>query len=242
MKIFLTGGTGGVGAALVGHLAAQDHQICFTFSSRSEKALALEQETQDGGCVFSLQMDVRDPASVDAAVDAACERLDGIDLVINNAAVNSPKLLLQQSDQDWLEILSVNLTGSFFLTRAFLMPFLAQGSGRFIHMGSISAKGMAGQAAYSAAKAGLEGLSASTAREYGAKGIRSNVLRLGLADVGMGGDMASDQVTERWLDACASGRLMEMRDVFSAVDFLADPGSDFINGAVIPVTGGVEQI
>ena len=241
MKVFVTGGTGGIGEALVRHLYQKGHQICFSYCSRLEEARQLENLSGDRR-LMAVQMDLKNSDSVEYAADQAQSFLDGIDLVVNNAAVNLPKLMIQQSDEDWAEIMETNLTGSFYLCRAFLMPFLGQGYGRFIHMGSISASGLAGQAAYSAAKAGLEGLSASIAREYGSKGIRSNILRLGLADIGMGESLASEEMIEKWTENCPAGRLMEMRDVYSAVDFLADSGSDFINGTVIPVTGGMEQI
>lgn len=239
MRYFISGGSSGIGTRLVKELNNAGHDIVFTYNENENAAIDLYKDRSSSKCV-ALHMDLRSPTSVDTAVDQALDILGEVDVVINNAAVNQPELLISQSNESWNNIISTNLTGSFYLCRSFIMPFLSHGAGRFIHMGSVSAVGMAGQAAYSASKAGVEALSVSIAREYGSKGIKSNVLRLGLANIGMGKALASQEFIDKWHDVCPANRLMEAEDVLGAILFLSGNQSEFVNGIVLPINGGME--
>ena len=243
MNIFLTGGSRGLGRGLVELLLADGHSVVFTYRQGKEEAERLcfmaEEKGWKGLCQ-GIPLDVRDEDAVDRAAEMAADLLGKVSLVINNAAVNHPSLAINTGTDEWKDVIETNLTGAFNICRAFLMHFMMEGGGCFIHMGSIAVSGLAGQAAYNASKAGLEALSSTLAHEYGCHGIRSNVLRLGLANTDMSNSSASRELIENWNSRCPAGRMMTAGDLFKAVKYLSDPGAEFVNGSVITLDGGME--
>ena len=139
-------------------------------------------------------------------------------------------------------MLDTNLTGSFFVARRFLPAFLANGFGRFIFMSSIAAKGMSGDVAYSASKAGMLGLSAALAKEYGRKGITSNALLMSLFETEMTRKELSAKSREFFAAHCPVGRIGQVPEVAAAVLFLAGDGASFVNGQEIGVNGGLDWL
>ncbi|WP_081628618.1 SDR family NAD(P)-dependent oxidoreductase [Novispirillum itersonii] len=241
-SLFITGGAGGLGAGLVRAAARAGHNVAFTYrtSASAADALAADLAAVPGaGRCLPLRMDQRDTDSVEQAISAALTELD-IDAVILNAGAAKTGLLAQMEDADWLEVVDTNLTGAFRVCRRFLWHFLGRRSGQFIHIGSVAAGGMAGHAAYAASKAGVEGLSASLAREYGPRGITSNVVSLGLFDGGMGSEQASDSLRQFWLTHCPQRRTGHGDDIASTVLFLCSGAATFVNGQVIRLTGGLD--
>ena len=137
-------------------------------------------------------------------------------------------------------MIDTNLTGAFFVARQFLPALLANGFGRFIFISSIAANGMSGNAAYGASKAGLLGLSATLAKEYGRKGITSNALLLSLFDTDMTDEQLSDENRAFYAHYCPVGRVGQVPEVAAAVLFLAGESSSFVNGQALGVTGGMD--
>lgn len=241
-RLFITGGASGLGAGLVRRAVLAGHDVVFTYHSNHAAAAALTAALAGkagAGRCLALPMDQRDTDSVERAVSAALEQID-IDAVVLNAGAAQTGLLAQMEDADWEKVVDTNLTGAFRICRRFLWHFLGRRSGRFVHIGSVAAGGMAGHAAYAASKAGLEGLSASIAREYGPRGITSNVLSLGLFDAGMGSEQASDSLRQFWLTHCPQRRTGSGDDVAATMLFLCSGAATFLNGQVIRLTGGLD--
>lgn len=245
MKILVTGGSRGIGATLVLEAIAAGHEVAFTYRERADSArdvLAQARRVAADRRCLAYPLDVRDSAAVEEVGDRILHDLGGMDVVVCNAGTNRPSLAALTSDEDWREVLDTNLTGAFFVCRYFLPTFLAAGRGRFIHISSVGLHGMTGQAAYCASKAGLVGLSGSLGKEYGRKGITSNVLVLGFFETDMTRQHASEANRRFWGQWCPVGRMGDTAEVAQAVLFLASDAAAFINGQVIPLTGGLDWI
>ena len=242
MNVFITGGSRGIGAGLVRDLAASGHNVAFTYLSNGDAAAALVEEIADAhpdvACT-AYPLDVRDSAAVEEVGDAVVDAYERIDSVVLNAAISRTGLAVAMSDDEWRDVIDVNLSGAFYVCRQFLPVFLSQRRGRFIHMSSVARKGMAGLSAYSASKAGLCGLSAALAKEYGRKGITSNVLMLGFFDTDMTREQMPEHHKEFWHDFCPVGRMGELSDISQAVLYLASDQAGFVNGETISLTGGL---
>jgi NAD(P)-dependent dehydrogenase (short-subunit alcohol dehydrogenase family) len=243
--MFLTGGSRGIGAGVVQAAAASGYDVAFTYRERRDAAdaviAAVHQASPDARC-RAYQLDVRDSADVERIGDQVLEDFDTVHAVVNNAAITHAGLAFSTADEDWRDVLETNLTGSFFVARQFLPTFLANGFGRFIFMSSIASKGMSGDAAYSASKAGMLGLSGALAKEYGRKGITSNALLMSLFETEMTLKELSQQNREFYEQHCPVGRIGQVAEVAAAVLFLAGEGSSFVNGQEIGVTGGLDWL
>ena len=146
------------------------------------------------------------------------------------------------SDEEWNEVISANLSGPFFVTRAFLMHFLGVKGGRIINISSLAQDGASGQANYAASKAGLIGLSKSIAREYGPKNITCNVVTVGLVETDMVKDNLADKLSDVWMEYCPMKRLGTPEEIASLVHYLVSKDAGFINGEVIRVAGGLTYV
>jgi len=242
LRLFVTGGGRGLGADMVRQAVLAGHDVAFTYRSGKVEAEALAAElssVQGAGRCLPFAMDQRDSAAVDAVVSQVLEHMD-VDAVVLNAGIARVGLLARMEDAEWDEVLDTNLTGAFRVCRRFLWHFLGRRKGRFVHIGSVAAAGMAGHAAYAASKAGVEGLSASIAREYGPRGIASNVVALGLFDGGMATEQASEELRRFWLAHCPQRRTGTGADLAETVLFLCSDAAAFVNGQVVNLTGGLD--
>ena len=245
MIFFITGGSRGIGAQLVCDVLAAGHDAAFTYVTNEAEARAVvawaEQNAPERGC-RAYRMDQRESVAVEKAANCVLDDFGDVDVVVLNAGMVQQGLIVAMSDADWQQVIDVNLSGAFYVARQFLPHFLAKRRGRFIHMSSVAQNGMSGLTAYSASKAGLCGLSAGLAKEYGRKGITSNVLMLGFFDTDMTRDMMPDQQKEFWSRFCPAGRLGVLSEVSEAVLYLASDGAGFVNGTTIPLTGGQDWV
>jgi 3-oxoacyl-[acyl-carrier protein] reductase len=241
--MFVSGGSRGIGAGIVLSAAAAGYDVAFSYkdseSAAQEVATAVAKASPEARC-RAYRLDVRDSADVERASDEVLADFDTVHVVVANAAITHGGLAFSLSDEDWKNVLDTNLTGAFYVARQFLPALLANGFGRFIFVSSIGARGMAGDVAYSASKAGMLGLSASLAKEYGRKGITSNALILGLFKTSMSDD--AQLAEKRGLYALHSpvGRVGNVSEVGAAVEFLASDAAGFINGQEISLTGGLD--
>jgi len=185
---------------------------------------------------------VRDSAAVDRVGEQVLEDFDTVHVVVANAAITHAGLAVTTSDDTWRAVLETNLTGAFYVARQFLPAFLANGFGRFVFMSSIAAHGMSGDAAYSASKAGLLGLSGALAKEYGRKGITSNALLLSLFETEMTEKELSAQNRAFYEKHCPAGRVGQVSEAAAAVLFLASAEASFVNGQALGVTGGLDWL
>ena len=240
-RMFVTGGSRGIGASIVEHAAASGWEVGFTYVNNEAAAKSVaESARRHGTKVEYWPLDVRDSTAVDAVADEMALAFDGVDAVICNAGVNINGLAYSMSDDDWSTVIDTNLTGTFYVCRAFLPELVANRGGRILMMSSITATGASGQIAYSASKAGLQGMAQTLAKEYGPKGITTNVLVPGYFDTDMTrGDGMADTLREFAVTYCPQRRLGELDELAATVMFLCSSGAGFVNGAVIPVTGGL---
>ena len=244
VTFLVTGGSRGIGKAIVLDAARAGHSVAFTYSTKQDCAREVEAEAQSlsqGKKVKAYELDVRSSARTDAVVEAICHDFDGVHVLVNNAGINRPNLAVSMSDAEWREVIETNLTGAFYMVRAVLPQFLANGGGSFIHVSSIASYGITGQVNYCAAKAGLLGLSRGLAKEYGHKNIRSNALMLGLFDTDMVREGLSSSNREFWLRYCPLRRFGDVREVSQMCVYLASEAAGFINGQELTLTGGLEH-
>ena len=244
MVFLITGGSRGIGKAIVLDAARAGHDVAFTYATKPELAKEVEAEARQVAPtvkVKAYELDVRSSSNVDAVVDEIANDFDTIDVLINNAGINRPGLAMSMSDEDWKDVIDTNLTGSFYMVRAVLPHFLANGGGSFIHVSSIATYGISGQLGYCAAKAGLLGMSRGLAKEYGPKNVRSNVLMLGLFDTDMVREGLSQANRDFWLKYCPLQRFGDVHEISQLCIYLASDVAGFINGQELTLTGGLEH-
>lgn len=243
MVLFVTGGSRGIGKGIVLRALQDGWDVAFTYQHNRVAALQTLEEARtlvpQKRC-YMYQLDVRHADNVDAVIEQAANSLGTIDAVVCNAGINRNNLAFSMSNNEWQEVIDTNLTGAFYVMRQLLPTFLSKKKGRFVLISSIAKDGMSGQANYSASKAGLLGLSAAIAKEYGAKGITSNVVVPGFFETDMTEHTMSNALKDFWNRFCPLKRMGSMDELADAILFLASPKSSFINGQVIPVTGGLD--
>lgn len=242
MNFFITGGSRGIGAEIVRNVLKAGHNVAFTYVSRGDMAAQIIDEAKIFApeCLCkAYELNVSDRDAIERVGDKVLDDFEDMHVVINNAAVNRMGMAMSMSNEDWEHSIDVNLSAPFYVSRHFLPVFLANGWGRFIHISSVAMHGMAGLIGYSASKAGLSGLSSTLAKEYGPKGITSNLLVLGFFDT----DMTREQMPEHqkifWKQFCPAKRMGELREISDAVLYLSSEGSGFMNGEALVLAGGM---
>ncbi len=239
----VTGGSRGIGRAVALMLGRQGADIAFL----DRLACTIEDHTQGdiealGRRTVCIGGDVTDPAACAATVEATLEAFGKIDILVNNAGITRDDLILRMTDQAWREVLEVNLTGAFNMTRAVLRPMLKARSGRIVNMSSVSGQmGNAGQANYSASKAGLIGLTKATAREVASRGITVNAVAPGFVVTELT-DGLPDSVKDAIKAATPLGRFASVDEIAAAVTFLASDEAGYITGQVLGVDGGLAMM
>jgi NAD(P)-dependent dehydrogenase (short-subunit alcohol dehydrogenase family) len=241
--MFVSGGSRGIGAGIVLSAASAGYDVAFTYkdsqSAAADVVAAAAKASPEARCRM-YQLDVRDSADVDRVADEVLADFDTVHVVVANAAVTHAGLAFSTSDEDWKNVLDTNLTGAFYVARQFLPALLANGFGRFIFISSIGARGMAGDVAYSASKAGMLGLSAALAKEYGRKGITSNALVLGLFETEMSAHAGMAAKREIHAQHSPVGRMGDIAEIGAAIQYLSSDAAGFINGQEIGLTGGLD--
>jgi NAD(P)-dependent dehydrogenase (short-subunit alcohol dehydrogenase family) len=242
VTLFITGGSRGLGRAIVLHAVATGHGVAFTYRERKDQAAEVVAEARrlNGGCCRAYQLDVRDSTAVERVGDQVLDDFDAVQAVVCNAGITRDGMAATMPDEDWQAVIDTNLTGAFYVARHFLPALIGGGGGRIVFVSSISRNGTSGQVNYAASKAGLIGLSGTLAKEYGRKGITSNVIVPGVFDTDLTRSALSDELRDFWHRFCPSPRAGDLRDVSSLVLFLASDAAAFVNGQVIPVTGGLD--
>lgn len=234
--VLVTGGTRGIGAACVNWFLANGDQVATTYRSAEPPATP---EGADPDRFLAVRCDVRDPEEVEAAFAAIEERWGPVEVLVANAGITMDALMLRMKDQDFLDVIDANLTGSFRVAKRAVAKMLRLHTGRIIFVSSVGAFiGLPGQANYAASKAGLVGMARAIAREVGSRHITVNVVAPGLIDTDMTTALGSERVAAM-TSQVPLGRAGTAADVASVVGFLASEDAAYVTGAVVPVDGGL---
>jgi 3-oxoacyl-[acyl-carrier protein] reductase len=234
----ITGASRGIGKAIAQELASLGASVVVNYASSSQAAEELVSEiTAAGGSAVALQADVSQEEEVDKLIKTVLEKFNKIDILVNNAGITRDTLLLRMKPEDWQAVINLNLTGVFLCTRAVSKGMLKKRSGRIINIASVAGQmGNPGQANYSAAKAGVIGLTKTLAKEFASRGITVNAVSPGFIET----DMTSELKSEEILKAIPLGRYGKPEEIAGMVRFLAaDTAAAYITGQVFNVDGGM---
>lgn len=243
MKIFITGGSRGIGYATMMMALERGHDVAFTYNNPKtdvQKIIDEAKRIAPNQLCKGYLLNVRYNDQVIDVVDAVLDDFDTIDTVINNAGINRNNLAFSMTDDEWDDVIGTNLSGAFYVIRAFLPTFLANRKGRFINLSSIAKDGLSGQANYAASKAGLIGLSRTIAKEYGQKGITCNVIAPGMFDTDMVKEHLSDTLRGFWIQHCPAKRLGHVNELAEVILFVGSDAASYVNGQTIEVNGGLD--
>ncbi|MCX4693196.1 3-oxoacyl-[acyl-carrier-protein] reductase [Streptomyces sp. NBC_01408] len=234
----VTGGTRGIGRATVLRLARDGHDVAFCYASRPDAAAELEKEVSELGVrVYGHQADVSDPDAVRTLVAETEERLGGIHTVVTSAGIVRDQPLLMMADEDWQQVLRVNLDGTYHVCRSVVFEMMKRKSGCIVNISSIAGVyGHATQTNYSASKAGIIGFTKALAKEVGRYGIRANAIAPGFIETDMTAGL-SGKVREQALRGIPLGRLGRPEEIADMVAYLV--GAEYVTGSVLQIDGGL---
>ena len=238
----ITGASRGIGKSIAQRFVQEGATVAFTYRSSDEKARALEEElTASGGTARGFKSDAGSLAQSEALVKEVVEAFGTVDILINNAGITRDTLLMRMSEEQWDDIMQVNLKSCFNLTKAVLRTMLKARAGSIINMSSVvGIQGNAGQANYAASKAGILGFTKSVALELGSRNIRCNAIAPGFIETEMT-DALDEATVQGWRDAIPLKRGGKPEDVADACVFLASDMSTYITGQTLSVDGGMRM-
>jgi 3-oxoacyl-[acyl-carrier protein] reductase len=236
----VTGGSRGIGRAIVLRLATQGADVAFSYKGNAAAAADTIAAVEAlGRRAVAVQADAREQESAEALVKAVLDAFGRIDILVNNAGITRDNLIMRMGAEEWTDVLETNLFGAFWTLKAVTRPMLKARGGRIINITSVSGQaGQTGQANYSSAKAGLIGLTKAAARELASRGITVNAVAPGFVLTELTQDLPEAlmaQITER----TPLGRFGTTEEIASAVAFLASDEAAYITGQVLAVDGGL---
>ena len=235
----VTGGSRGIGAAIVQRLAKDGFHVVAVARSLDKLDAVCNQIKAEGGSAEALAVDIADSKAFAAAVEKTADTHGRLDVLVNNAGITRDGLILRMDDEDFDAVIDTNLKSAFVAIRTAARPMMRAKGGRIINISSVSGvAGNAGQANYAASKAGLIGLSKSVAKELSGKNITCNVVAPGFISTDMT-DSLSDQIKERVKEVIPLRRFGQPQEIAGVVSFLAGPDSSYVTGQVIVVDGGM---
>ena len=236
----VTGGSRGIGRAAATLFAAAGVKVAITYRSRKAEADSfVEEVSRAGGSAMAMQADFADSGAPAVAVEATVKEFGRLDILVNNAGLTRDTLVMRMSEADWDVVLQTNLKAAFLASKAALRPMLKQKYGRIVNVSSLAGVvGNAGQANYSASKAGLIGLTKALAKEVGSRNITVNAVAPGFIETELTSGLPAE-LLERARQAAAIPRIGTPADVAPAIVFLASPEASYITGQVLGIDGGL---
>ena len=238
-KVLVTGASGGIGKAIAIELSSNGADLCLTGRNKSE--LESLQKLLGGNCEIIIS-DLSKSEGIDELANSAQEKMGQIDILINNAGITRDNLFMRMSEEDWNEVINVNLNSIFKLTKHLIKGMIKRRYGRIINITSvIGVAGGAGQSNYSASKAGIIAMSKSLAQEVGSRSVTVNSIAPGFIETNMTAELSDDRKQEI-LNSISIGRLGKPDDIAGAVCFLASDKASYITGQTIHINGGMLMI
>lgn len=241
LTALITGGSRGIGRSIVMRFAEAGYNCIFTYRTNQQEAestAATAAAQYPAVTIQPQQLDVRDPHEVDKVIQEILDQHEQIQVLVNNAGITRNKTAALMTNEEWQDVIDTNLSGAFYMTRALLMHFISHRFGRIINILSLAVQGSSGQINYAASKGGLESVTHTLAREYGAKNITTNGVIAGLVATDMTSGEGTAPLKELWEQYCPMKRLPTADEIAAAVHFFTCPEADFINGEILKVTGG----
>lgn len=242
MNVLVTGGSRGIGRAIVLRLVKAGHGCAFTYATNQQAAdetIALARDLNSDCKVQAYKMDVKHPDEVETVIETVIDDFEDIAGVVNNAAVVRNNAAALMSNEEWDDVIGTDLSGPFYVIRSLLLHFMSNRLGRIVNISSLAQNGCSGQINYAASKAGLIGMTQTVAKEYGAKGITANVVTVGYVPTEMTKDHMADSLHQFWMQHCPAKKTGTGDDIANLVNFLVSDEAAFINGEVIRVSGGL---
>lgn len=235
----ITGGSRGIGKSIVEKFIQEGANVAFTYRSSSAKAEALTAALDAGDRLTAIQSDAADYTAAEALVKTVTETYGPIDILVNNAGITKDTLMLRMGEEQWDQVMEVNLKSVFNLTKHCLRPMLKNRGGSIINMSSVvGVFGNAGQANYAASKAGIIGFTKSIAKEVGSRGIRCNAIAPGFIATEMTEEL-DEKTKEAYIASIPLKRFGTGEDVAQACVFLGSDHATYISGQVLSVCGAM---
>ncbi|WP_339198101.1 3-oxoacyl-[acyl-carrier-protein] reductase [Solibacillus sp. FSL R5-0449] len=236
----VTGASRGIGRAIALQLASEGAKVVVNYSGSEQKAQEVVEEIKaNGGEAIAVQANVADADSVQNLMKSALDTYGSIDILVNNAGITRDNLLMRMKDDEWDDVINTNLKGVFLCTKAVTRQMMKQRAGRIINISSIvGVAGNAGQANYVAAKAGVIGLTKTTAQELASRNILVNALAPGFITTEMTEGLPED-LKEGMLKQIPLAKLGQPEDIAKAVVFFASDSSNYITGQTLQIDGGM---
>ena len=239
----VTGGSRGIGEAIVLKLAENGANIAFTYVSSDEKATALEEKLKSLGVKSkAYKSNAANLKECEIMVNEVLKEFSSIDICVNNAGISKDNLLLRMSPEQWEEVINTNLTSVFNMTKQVIRPMMKARSGSIINMSSIiGMRGNAGQSSYAASKAGIIGFTKSIAAELGSRNIRCNAIAPGFVETDMTHYLKEGEAAKSFLEKIPLGRFGTAEEIANVTLFLASEMSSYVTGQVISTCGGLNM-
>jgi 3-oxoacyl-[acyl-carrier protein] reductase len=239
----ITGAARGIGEGIALKFAEHGANIAFTYVSDSstEKAKALEEKLKGMNVkARSYKSNAGDFAQCEAFVNEVLKEFGTVDICVNNAGISKDNLLLRMTPEQWNDVIQVNLSGVFYMTKQVIKPMMKAKSGSIINMSSVIGEmGNAGQTNYAASKAGIVGFTKSVAKELGSRNIRCNAIAPGFVETDMTHHLKEGEAADKYKAGIPLGRFASAEDVANTALFLASDWGNYITGQVISVCGGL---
>lgn len=235
----VTGGARGIGEAIVDELVDAGYRVAVVDVNAKALAKTAERDAVRSGLIIPVELSITDRAAVEHELGALAASHGPMQALVNNAGMTLPATFLDQTDEDWNQIIAVNLTGTFIMAQVAARQMVEQKSGAIVNISSVSAHGVrTGPAAYAAAKAGVEGLSRLMAVQLGPLGVRVNTVVVGTTATPWLLSRKSDAELETMRSTTVTGSIGEPADIAKTVAFLCSPSAKHITGQMISVSGG----